>query len=153
MKEATIQQITSVEPIEGADKIEKAKILGWQVVVEKGQFKPGDLCVYCEIDSILPEKPEFEFLRPRGFRIKTIKLRKVLSQGIAFPLSIFGGDIISVGMDVTDLIGVTHYEKPIAANMRGMIRCGRPHYVPRTDETRIQSIPGEGNRIVRGEQW
>jgi len=143
MREATIQKILSVEPIENADNLEKVGVLGWQVVSLKGQLKAGDLCLYCEIDSILPENnPEFEFLRPRGFRIKTIKLRKVLSQGIVFPLSILPEGKYEEGQDVTELVGVTHYEKPISASMRGMIRCGFPHYVPRTDETRIQSVPG-----------
>lgn len=87
-KLASIQRIISLSAIEGADKIEKAVVLGWNVVVKKGDFKVGDLCVYCEIDSILPDKPEFEFLRDRKFRIKTIKLKNQCSQGICFPLSI-----------------------------------------------------------------
>ena len=73
-KLASIQKIVDISPIEGADSIEVAQILGWKVVVKKGEFKIGDLVVYCEIDSILPEKPEFEFLRDRKFRIRTIKL-------------------------------------------------------------------------------
>lgn len=72
---ASIQRIDALEPIAGADQIEKAKILGWELVVKKNEFKVGDLCIYCEIDSVLPEKPEFEFLRPRKFRVKTIRLR------------------------------------------------------------------------------
>jgi len=82
-KLATIQKIKSLEPIPEADKIEKAIVLGWQLVVKKGDFKVGDYCVYCEIDSVLPERPEYEFLRPRKFRIKTAKLRGQISQGIA----------------------------------------------------------------------
>src|SRR5665648_1102148 len=84
----SIQRIGLLVPITGADKIEKATILGWEVVVKKGDFKVGDLCIYCEIDSILPAKPEFEFLRERKFRIKTIKLKGQVSQGICFPLNI-----------------------------------------------------------------
>lgn len=87
-KLATIQKITKLEPIPGADNIEKATVLGWELVVKKGEFKEGDLCVYIEIDSILPEKPEFEFLRERKFRIRTIKLRNTYSQGICFPIKI-----------------------------------------------------------------
>lgn len=74
-KLASIQMIKSLETIEGADTIEKATVLGWQLVVKKGEFKAGDLCVYCEIDSLMPERPEFQFLKPRGMRIKTIRLR------------------------------------------------------------------------------
>jgi RNA ligase (TIGR02306 family) len=64
-KLATVAKILDVQPIKDADAIEVAKIRDWHVVVKKGEFKPGDLCVYCEIDSVMPDRPEFEFLRPR----------------------------------------------------------------------------------------
>ena len=63
-KLASIQTIKALEPIEGADAIEKATVLGWQLVVKKGEFNVGDMAVYCEIDSLMPDKPEFEFLKP-----------------------------------------------------------------------------------------
>ncbi len=88
-KLASIQKIKNIEPIEGADAIEKASVLGWQLVIRKGEFNIGDLCVYIEIDSVLPEKPEFELIRAKSNRIKTVKLRGQISQGICFPLSIF----------------------------------------------------------------
>lgn len=87
-KLASIRKVSELLPIEGADNIEVAQIDGWKVVVKKGEFQVNDLCIYFEIDSILPEKEEFEFLRHVNFRIKTIKLRKQVSQGICFPLSI-----------------------------------------------------------------
>jgi len=85
---ASIQKIKSLSPIEGADAIEKAEILGWELVVKKNEFNVGDFCVYCEVDSILPQLPMFEFLRSKKFRIRTAKFRGQISQGIAFPLSI-----------------------------------------------------------------
>lgn len=111
---ATIQKIKLLEPIPNADAIENATVLGWHVVVKKGEFKEGDLCVYCEIDSVMPERDEFEFLRPRKFKIKTMKLRGQVSQGICFPLSILGKDFIHTGEgeDVTEALGVTKYEPP-----------------------------------------
>jgi hypothetical protein len=111
-KLASIQKITNLTPIEGADAIEVAQVLGWQVVVKKGEFSVGDLCVYCEIDSILPEKPEFEFLRTRKFRIRTIKLRGQISQGICFPLSILPNNEIMYleDADVTEVLGVQKYD-------------------------------------------
>ena len=87
-KLATIERISAINPIPDADAIERATIRGWNVVVKKGEHKVGELVIYCEIDSIMPERPEFEFLRPRGFRIRTISLRKQISQGIIFPLNI-----------------------------------------------------------------
>ncbi len=142
-KLASIQKIEELQPIEGADMIERARVLGWQLVVKKGEFQVGDLCVYCEIDSVLPEKPVFEFLRPRKFRIKTVKLRGQISQGIAFPLDIledYEGDL-EIGLDVTDIIGVTKFEPPISINMKGEVKGSFPSFMPRTDETRIQSVP------------
>ena len=87
-KLATLERITAINPIPDAEKIERATVRGWNVVVEKGLYKPNDLIIYCEIDSLMPERPEFEFLRPRGFRIRSIRLRNQISQGIIFPLSI-----------------------------------------------------------------
>lgn len=108
---ASIQRIISLDRIEGADQIEKATVLGWTVVVKKGEFKAGEFVVYCEVDSVLPDKPEFEFLRDRKFRIRTIKLRGQVSQGICFPLSILPDISYFVeGLDVTDTLGITKYE-------------------------------------------
>jgi RNA ligase (TIGR02306 family) len=87
-KLATIQRVLSLNPIPDADAIEVAQVLGWKVVVKKGEFNVNDLVVYCEIDSLMPERPEFEFLRNSKFRIRTVKLRGQVSQGICFPLSI-----------------------------------------------------------------
>lgn len=80
---ATIQEIASIFPIEGADAIEGVQILGWYCVAKKGEFQVGDKCVFFEIDSILPEADQFEFMRPRKFRVKTAKFRKQISQGLA----------------------------------------------------------------------
>jgi len=143
-KLATIQKIKDIQPIEGADMIERATVLGWQLVVKKGEFKVGDYCVYCEIDSVLPEKPDFEFLRSRKFRIKTVKMRGQISQGIAFPITIledYEKLDIKQGVDVTDIIGVTKYEPPPAVMMSGKVKGGFPGFIPKTDEMRIQSVP------------
>lgn len=80
--------------------------MGWQIICKKDEFKVGDLCVFCEIDSVLPERPEFEFLRPKKFRIKTMKLGSTISQGIVFPLSIFENYGKLVRNDAGDIIGV-----------------------------------------------
>jgi hypothetical protein len=111
-KLATIQKVISIDPIPNADQIERATILGWEVVVKKGELKAEDMVVYCEIDSVLPDLPEFEFLRQSKFRIRTIRLRGQISQGIAFPLSILNGKKFKVeeDYDVTELLGITKYE-------------------------------------------
>lgn len=89
---ATVQQISELRPIEGADAIEVARINGWDVVVKKGDFKTDEMVVFCEVDSFLPIQPEYEFLRKssykkmsdgtEGFRLRTIRLRGQLSQGL-----------------------------------------------------------------------
>lgn len=114
---AYIEVIKELKPIPDADKIEVATILGWECVVKKGEFKVGDLCVYTEVDSILPEYPCFEFMRSKKFRVRTIRLRKQISQGIAFPLCIvscvdpnFNPAKARVGDDLTDTLKITKYD-------------------------------------------
>ena len=111
-KLATIQKIKNLDVIPNADAIEKATILGWEVVVKRGEFHVGDYAVFCEIDSILPDLPEFEFLRQSKFRIRTIRLRGQISQGIAFPVSILNNKRFKLeeDFDVTAIIGITKYE-------------------------------------------
>ncbi|XZF13483.1 RNA ligase (ATP) [Chitinophagaceae bacterium MMS25-I14] len=140
-KLASIQRILKTEPIAGADAIEKATVLGWQLVIKKGEFKPGDLCVYMEIDSLLPERPEFEFLRNKNFRIKTVKLRGQISQGICFPLNILPADCpIEEGADVTETLGIEKYEAPVPVNLSGIMKGAFPSFIPKTDETRVQVL-------------
>ena len=113
---ATIQTIKSLSPIPKADKIEVAEVLGWQVVVKKGDFQVGDMCVYFELDSILPEKPWSEFLKHsdgRIERLRTVKMRGQISQGLALhPAVIPEMNNISIcpGKDVTDILGITKWE-------------------------------------------
>ena len=149
---ASIQSINSVSPIKGADKIELVHILGWQCVAKKGEFKVGDPCVYFEIDSFLPIREEFEFLRGssykktdfmgEGFRIRTMKLRGEISQGLALPMSSFP-ELLgkTVGDDVTDLLGVKKWEIPEMATTGGTVIGQLPYDVPHTDETRVQANP------------
>lgn len=151
-KLASIQQVLSVETIPNADRVEKAKVLGWELIVNKGQFKAGDPCVFFEIDSILPERPEFEFMRPRKFKVKTMKSPRlgVTSQGLAMSLDILppldknnNKYIVTEGCDVTELLGVVKYEPPIPIQMMGKIKGQFPtHLVPKTDEMRVQSALG-----------
>lgn len=115
-KLAHIEKIEWIRPIQGADKIILCGVLGWQcVIAKKDGFKEGDKIVYIEIDSVVPDIPEFEFLRDRKFRVKTIKLRGEVSQGLVVPLFILGKNRpikLELGDDVTDLIGITKYLSP-----------------------------------------
>lgn len=154
-KLASIQKVTSITPIEGADRIELAHILGWQCVVKKGEFHSGDLCVYFEIDSFLPLLPEFEFLKPNsykkdafmgeGYRIRTARFKGEISQGLILPLvelkHYIPDGIYNVGQDVTAVLGVKEWEIPEKVSNSGTIIGEAKKYISITDETRIQSMP------------
>lgn len=152
-KLASIQEIIKIEPIEGADRIELAYVLGWKCVVNKGQFKPADKAVYFEIDSFLPIKEQFEFMRAssyrktdimgEGFRLKTMKFRGQISQGLLLPISQFPEikENVQLGDDVTELLGVKKWEIEERATTGGTTIGNLPYDVPHTDETRIQAEP------------
>ena len=154
-KLASVQVVWNVEPIEGADRIELASVLGWKCVVNKGEFKPMDLGIYFEIDSFLPIRQEFEFLRSgsykktdlmgEGFLLRTKKFRGQISQGLLLPLTAFpelAGECWEPGDDVTDILGVRKYEIEERATTGGNVIGVLPYDVPHTDETRIQAEPG-----------
>lgn len=104
-------RVGEISKIEGADNIELISVLGWKVIAKIGEFHEGDLCVYFEIDSKLPEKEWSEFMRSKHFKVKTMKLSKfgVISQGLALPVSVFDVEIPNEeNADVTDLLGVTY---------------------------------------------
>jgi hypothetical protein len=110
-KLASVQRIVDIRPIQDADFIEVAKVLGWECVVKKSDgFKVGDLVVYVEVDSIVPDRPEFDFLRERKFKVKTIKLRGQVSQGLVLPLSILPKGNYKEGDDVTNILGIIKYD-------------------------------------------
>jgi hypothetical protein len=99
-----------ITPIEGADNIELMAVNGWHVITKKGEFKEGDYCVYFEIDSKLPEADWSEFLASKHYKVKTMKLNKfkVISQGLALPLSTFDNILEVEGIDLTETLGVTY---------------------------------------------
>jgi len=159
-KLASIRKISNLSPIEGADKIELATVDGWKVVVAKDVgHKVGDHIIYCEIDSFLPIKEEFEFLRKssykkmsdgtEGFRLKTIKLRGQISQGLIMPISILNPPDTNIyvepfeGLDVTEMLGIVKYEPPIPADLVGKVKGLFPSFIPKTDEERIQNFTNE----------
>lgn len=157
---AKVVTIDKLIPIEDADRIELALVGGWQVVVQKGLYTEGTKVVYYEIDSLIPlDKPvgqglegvssklKFEIDNAAYARIKTMKLRKQLSQGYCTPLNVAGVDSkAAVGTDVTKLLGVLKYEKKEESLMNnfggvsGKASLGFPSFIPKTDQTRIQNI-------------
>ena len=152
-KLASVQRVWKMEPIEGADRIELAHVLGWQCVVNKGQIQPMDAAVYFEIDSFLPIRPEFEFMRAssyrktdimgEGFRLRTMKFRGQISQGLLLPISQFPEipENVEIGTDVTELLGVRKWEIEEKATTGGTVIGTLPYDIPHTDETRVQAEP------------
>ena len=148
-KLATIQTIKDIQPIPDADAIEVAKVMGWEVVIKKNEYKVGDKVVYFEIDSYLPREPRYEFLEKsclrnmpvlgEGLRLKTIKLRGQISQGLLMPLSAYPEHNLSkleVGTDVTELLGVRLYE---VIDSNGQTVSKFHPVISKTDEIRAQS--------------
>ena len=155
-KMATIRRIDTIGPIEGADAIEVATVGGWKVVVKKGDFTPGDLAVYCEIDSFIPTtiapfltKPDQypkQFEGVEGERLKTVRLRGQLSQGLIIPVGRFNSDHNAMyveGYDVSADLGIKKYEAPIPAQLAGEIKGMFPGFIPKTDQERIQNLKAE----------
>jgi RNA ligase (TIGR02306 family) len=159
---ASIQRVGAVHALENSDFLEIAHVKGWQCVVKKGEFAPGETVVYFEVDSFLPEDERYEFLRKssfrdnvdngKGFRIKTIKLRGALSQGLILPLASFpetgGSDAVAEGDDVTELLGVRKWYIPEVATGSGTIVGDRPSGIPASDEVRVQSAPELAERLA-----
>lgn len=158
-KLATIQRVTALDPIEGADRIEVASVLGWKVVCQKGLYQVNDLVAFFEIDSFLPVEPQYEFLRKgsyrvtkdlgEGFRLKTVKLRGQISQGLLMPLHELGvvmnvADDVE-GQDLTDLLRVQKWELNAQVLLSGRASGSFPHFVPKTDEPRVQNLGRERN--------
>ena len=158
-KLATVRIITDIKPIEGADMIELATVGGWNVVVAKNVgHKVNDKVVYCEIDSFLPIREEFEFLRKssykkmgdqEGFRLKTIRLRGQVSQGLILPIGVLPitefatAHNLPEGMDVTEMLGIVKYEPPIPAELAGKVKGQFPSFLRKTDEERVQNLVKE----------
>ena len=175
---ATVRRVAAIEPIPGADRIVKATIDGWELITQKTNYAVNDLCLYFEVDSFLPVRPEWEFLRNAncfkstvnlgdGFRIKTMKMKGVVSQGLSLPLKdFFANDergyyyvrddvdherednsynfYLEEGMDLTEYFGVQKWEKPITGP--GGSRLGPMHargdfpgFLRKTDEERAQN--------------
>lgn len=160
-KLATIRKIAEIKPIEGADAIEHCRVDGWWVVGKKGEFQIGDLVLYFEIDSWVPTelapflskgKDPREYNGVKGERLKTVKLRGALSQGLLLPVESITTELVldehryrfcdvmwNEGEDVTELLNIQKYEPPLPAQLRGKIAGNFPNWLRKTDEARIQN--------------
>lgn len=161
-KLATVRKIDQIRPIPDADAIECAVLGGWTVVVKKGDYQAGDVAVYCEIDSWIPteiapflskgqEPKEYEGIK--GERLRTVKLRGQLSQGLLLPFTASMAIEIGaapgtqftdyIGLDVSDFLGIKKFEPPIPAQLAGEVKGTFPGFIPKTDQERIQNLSDE----------
>lgn len=154
-KLVSIQTVRKLMPIKGADFIEIALVNDWTVIVKKGEFEEGHKCCFFEIDSLLPEEPRYEFLASSKrdyfgtpkYRIKTMKMRGVISQGLALPLSSFPELNANMEGDLSSQINVIKYDPEFYTdNSRQQPKQGDrqgkfPSFIPKTDQERIQNLP------------
>jgi RNA ligase (TIGR02306 family) len=177
-KLATIRRIAEVKEIPGADAIEAVRVDGWWVVAKKGEYKVDDLAVYCEIDSFIPtevapfltkdgHEPK-EFGGVKGERLRTVRLRKQLSQGLLLKPDCFfdnravvtNGQGIGMGFEIDDPdciltkhLGILKYEKPLPAQLAGMAKGNFPSFIPKTDQERIQNCTRKFEEWKQGTTW
>ena len=163
-KLATVRKISDIQPIEGADAIEVATVDGWKVVIKKNEYKIGDPVIYCEIDSWIPHTvapfltrpghPPKEYNGVQGERLRTVKLRGQISQGLILPCA---KDIFQFheaeGLDVSDMLNIQKWEAPIAACLSGKVRGNFPSFIPKTDQERVQNLKKEFDGIYKDYIW
>jgi len=150
---ATVQQIKNIKPIPDRDRVDVAQVLGWEVIVGKGQYQEGDYIIFCEIDSLFPKIDYWSDLERFKYRIKTFKVNTpdgpIYGQGYCLPLSVLENfdtsypREYSIGEEVTQLLGITKYEPPEPATSGMLIGNSKgvfpTQYLPKTDETRLES--------------
>lgn len=155
-KMASIRRIDAVNDIPDADAIQVATVGGWKVVIKKNEFDVGTLAIYCEIDSWIPNdvapylskgKEPRVYNGIKGEKLRTVKLRGQVSQGLLLPLSVLGEphEIFPIGngcigADVSNELGIVKYEPPIPAQLAGEMKGSFPSRIPKTDQERIQNL-------------
>lgn len=154
--------IEKVEPHPNADRLDIVGIRGWRCVVGKGEFNIGDKAIYIPIDSVLSESAQAELFPPGSKisyngRIKTIKIRGAISQGMAVKPDLFGLALFPVGKDVAEIIGITKWEPPeehTSPCMRGNQASRKqinPHFHKYTDIENFKNYPElfkEGEPVI-----
>ena len=163
-KLATIRKIEEIQPIPEADKICAYRVDDWWVVDTINKYQVNDLVIYCEVDSWIPTelapflskgKEPREYNGVKGEKLRTVRLRKQLSQGLLLhPESInitfidsetyqprqFHELNLEPGQDLTEMLGIQKWEAPISAQMAGIMRGNFPMFIPKTDQERCQNL-------------
>ena len=164
---ATIQKIHSIQPHPNVEveKLEVGKIMEWPVVIPKGQYKNDELVVFIQIDSVVPESnPYFEFMRRQKFRVWNARFKGAPSSGLVCPLSILRGlvtmksvsdllpdiqePLVYENDDITDVLGIKKYERPIDSSIGGDAVGGFPtSLISMSDEDNMLSHASALNEL------
>lgn len=136
---AYVGRIELIDPIPDADKIESAEVVcgeggRWRGVVKKGDFAPGDTCTVYLQDAVVKPSEELAFLERSKWRVKMARFRGAPSECVI----VAGGDGYSIGDDVTQILGVTKYERQVSGHVGGNPRGNFPAFIPKTDEPNFQ---------------
>ena len=150
-KLAYIVEIDDIVEHTNADSLEIAVVGGWQVIIRKGEFKAEDTAVYFEIDSWIPTelapflskgKEPKEYNSIKGEKLRTVKLRGELSQGLLLPVSA-KYSLLPIGTDLTKELNIQKWEKDLPTKLAGSTKGNYPSVFPKTDQTRIQNMNKE----------
>lgn len=160
-KMASIQRLDNITSIDGADQIVCGHVGGWQVVIKKDEFVAGDLVVFCEIDSWIPTKlapflskgkEPREYNSVKGERLRTVRLRGQLSQGLILSTDVIPANNLNwagpEGVDVSELLNIQKWEMPVNTQLQGVARGNFPSCIPKTNEERVQNLSKELNSYL-----
>jgi RNA ligase (TIGR02306 family) len=155
MKIASVEKLISVEPHPNADRLDLVKVLGYQCVTEKGLHSAGDLIIYIQPDSVLPEDAAWAegYRKYSPGRIKAVKLRGEFSEGIIVKQEqishLWNSPFVDTdeGYEMAETLSIKHYEPPLPQDLsaKGLL----PFGIPKTDEERWENITG---RLLFGEK-
>ena len=157
---ARVVAIDNVEKNPNADALDICTVGGWKVITKIGEYKTGDLAVFAEVDSFIPHelapflskgKEPREYKGVKGERLKTAKLRGVVSQGLLLPMSALNIEqdgvvyesLVDEGCDVSEVLGIVKWEPEIPAQLAGQVRGNFPSQIPKTNQERVQNIKKE----------
>ena len=141
---ASIRTISDIQPIPNADAIEVATVDGWEVVIKKGEYSVGDQALYLEIDSWVPKDIAPFLFKGRshkgieGERLRTVKLRGQISQGLLLPLEVIPEDADMENL--AESLGIIKWERELHKSLAGMAKGNFPSFLKKTDQERVQNV-------------